>query len=377
MQPPPVLALHLNRSAFYGYHAVKNNCRVKFDEYLDLSNYTTSGALSTIPSLPISSPTPSASSSRSSTPTPSLYSRHQTIYRLSAVVCHYGQHSFGHYVAYRRKPRPEFTGAARWAPPQLSCPLGCQCEKCELFGPIRDDLPPPPSSRRGGGWLRISDATVDEVGIGTVLAEQSGTFMLYYEKVLPPLLPLPVPYAESVMTRSSEETVVATPTPPSATLTPAPTHVPERRKRTHSVANNEDEEEQVKVKVERMSGPDPRPDLHFSRANGEQVRIVARTVRSTSVGVRSGSQSSRSRSSSIPPPLPPASNGVNGHTAAAAAATDQGLAAHTLKVNGTMAHGPPTRQVHSPTRKKKKKNSGSISTGNVNINGAPPRTSDL
>ena len=101
------------------------------------------------------------------------------------------------------------------------------------------------------------------MGIGTVLAGQSGTFILYYEKVLPPLLPLPVPYTESVMTRSLEETVVVTPTAPSTTLTPAPTHVPERRKRTHSVANNEDEE-QVKVKVERMSAPDPRPDLHFS-----------------------------------------------------------------------------------------------------------------
>ena len=120
MQPPPVLALHLNRSAFYGYHAVKNNCRVKFDEYLDLSNCATSGALSTIPSLPISSPTPSASSSRSSTPTPSLYSRHQTIYRLSAVVCYYGQRSFGHYVAYRRKPRPVLRAGPHHGYPALS-----------------------------------------------------------------------------------------------------------------------------------------------------------------------------------------------------------------------------------------------------------------
>jgi len=105
------------------------------------------------------------------------------------------------------------------------------------------------------------------------------------------------------------------------------------------------------------------------------VQIVARTVRSTSDGVGTGSQSSRS--SGIPPPLPPVSNGVNGHAAAATAAIDQGLAAHTLKVNGTMAHGSPTRQVHSPTRKKKEKNSGSTSTGNVHINGAPTRTSDL
>jgi len=91
----------------------------------------------------------------------------------------------------------------------------------------------------------------------------------------------------------------------------------------HSVANNEDEEEQVKINVERLSAPDPRPDLYFPRVNnGEEVRIVARTVRSTGVGVRSGSQSSRSRSLSIPPPLPQVSNGVNGHSASVAATTD-------------------------------------------------------
>ena len=360
---------------------MKNSCPVKFDEYLDLSNYTTSGALSTIPSLPISSPTPSASSSRSSTPTPSLYSRQQTIYRLSAVVCHYGQHSFGHYIAYRRKPRPEFLDAARWTPPRLSCPLGCQCEKCALYGPVRDDHLLSSPSWGGGGWLRISDSSVDEVGIETVLAEQAGTFMLYYERVLPPLLLPPMLYAESVRTRSSEETVVATPTPP-VTHDTTPDHAPERRKRTHSVANKEHEEEkQAKVKVERMTSPNPRPDLRFPLVHGEHMGVAARIIRSTSVGVRSGSQGSRSRSSSVSPPLLPAVNGVNlrnGHTtpaAAAAAAVIQGPQ-YTLKVNGIMAHGPPTKQVQSPTRKRKKKNSNSngYSKGNVTINGAPPRT---
>jgi hypothetical protein len=358
---------------------VKNSCRVKFDEYLDLSNYTTSGALSTIPSLPISSPTPSASSSRSSTPTPSLYSRQQTIYRLSAIVCHYGQHSFGHYVAYRRKPRPETAGAARWAPPRLSCPLGCQCEKCVLYGPVRDDSFPLPSSRRGGGWLRISDSTVEEVGIETVLAEQSGTFMLYYEKVLPPPPPPPMLYAESVRTRSSEETVVATPTPPSATHNTTPAHAPERRKRTHSVANNEHEEEkQVTDNVEQMTGPYPRPDLHLPLVNGEYVGVAARIIRSTSVGVRSGSQESRSRSSSVVPPLPPTTNAMNvanGHAApaAAAAATVQGPP-HTLKVDRMMAHGPPAKQTQSHTRKRKKKNPNGFSKGDVKINGTTSRT---
>ena len=135
-----------------------------------------------------------------------------------------------------------------------------------------------------------------------LLAEQSGTFILYYETFL---LPPPVPYAESVMTRSSEETVVATPTPPSTTFIPAATHVPERRKRTHSVANNEDEE-QVKVKLERLSGPDPRPDLHFSRVNGEQEPILE-----------------------YPSPLPPVSNGVNVHASAAAASIENRDSQHT------------------------------------------------
>ena len=344
---------------------------MKFDEYLDLSNYTTSGSLSTIPSLPISSPTPSVTSSRSSTPTPSLYSRQQTIYRLSAIVCHYGQHSFGHYVAYRRKPRPESAGAGRWTPPRLSCPFGCQCEKCALFGSARDD-PPSSSSRRGGGWLRISDASVEEVGIETVLAEQSGTFMLYYERVLPPLPPPSVPYAESGMTRSSEETVVATPIPPSTTHTTAtPTHAQERRMRIHSVANNENEEDkkEVRVEAERRVSISPWPDLHLPLV---KMGVAARIIRSTSVRVRSNSsQGSRSQSSSVAPPPPPVANYGNGH----AAPTVQGPP-HTLKVNGIQAHGSPIKQVRSPTKKKKKKkNPSSVSTGDINTNGAPPWTS--
>ena len=353
---------------------MKNSCRVRFDEYLDLSNYTTSGALSTIPSLPISSPASSVSSSRSSTPTPDLYSRQRTIYRLSAVVCHYGQHSFGHYIAYRRKPRPELAGAARWTPPRLSCHLGCQCEKCMRFGPIRDDYLSSSSSKlkHEGGWLRISDSSVEEVGIGTVLAEQVGTFMLYYERVLPPPLPSPVLYAESVRTRSSEETIVATPSPLSAaTHGTTPTHAPERRKRTHSVANNEHEGEGP-VGAGQSNDHTSQPDLRSPKVKGGHVPVVARTFRSTSVGVRSSSQASRSRSSSIAPPPPLASNGmdlVNGHAATVQEST------YTHTANGTTAHSPPTKPVVSPIRKKKKKNSGSISMGNGNINGA--RTLDL
>ncbi|KAG8914103.1 hypothetical protein FRC01_004223 [Tulasnella sp. 417] len=59
-----------------------------------------------------------------------------------------------------------------------------------MLGRIRDYEPPDPSKpdaapeRNGRGWLRISDDQVDEVGLKNVLNEVSGTFMLYYERVL-------------------------------------------------------------------------------------------------------------------------------------------------------------------------------------------------
>ncbi|KAH8982431.1 hypothetical protein EDB92DRAFT_125397 [Lactarius akahatsu] len=171
-RPPPVLALHLNRSVHFGAYASKNTARVHFPEVLDLTPYTTSGMLSTSPSIPISSHMPpttatsaaaaaslaipsSLSSSKTKTPPP------RVLYRLAAVVCHYGQHSFGHYVCFRRKPR----GAGRVVPPRL-------------------DEGPSAAPPAGRGWLRVSDDAVREVGIETVLLEGAGAFMLYYERVV-------------------------------------------------------------------------------------------------------------------------------------------------------------------------------------------------
>ncbi|KAI0775875.1 hypothetical protein BD413DRAFT_524793 [Trametes elegans] len=200
-RPPPVLALHLNRS-IYGHYAAKNNCRVVFPEILDLTPYTTSGQLSTQPSAPISSPPPPLSIQRSITPTPSTYAVPRTLYRLSAVVCHYGQHSFGHYVCFRRKPRPPSAGDRRFAPPRLACPLGCDCAKCERYGPVRDE---DEGARPGRGWLRISDDSVQECGVERVLQEGVGAFMLYYERVQQPSRASP--YARSP--RGSQDTVRA------------------------------------------------------------------------------------------------------------------------------------------------------------------------
>jgi hypothetical protein len=109
------------------------------------------------------SPTAAVAASLSKQTTTKAYNHNPTpqpprvLYCLAAVVCHYGQHSFGHYVCYRRKPR----GSGRVGPPRLN---GFHATP-------------------GRGWLRASDDAVREVGIETVLQEGSGAFMLYYERV--------------------------------------------------------------------------------------------------------------------------------------------------------------------------------------------------
>ncbi|KAG9073749.1 hypothetical protein FS749_014720 [Ceratobasidium sp. UAMH 11750] len=158
-RPPPVLALHLQRSAFFG-RAVKNPCRVSFPEYLDITPFTTSGQLNTTPTLPISQPTTPITTPVDGTPfhfpvsngvplgpnsqlfppkSPTSPTASHASYRLAAVVCHYGAHSYGHYVTFRRVP--------------------------------------------GDRWMRASDSDVVEVSLRDVLNETMGTFMLYYERL--------------------------------------------------------------------------------------------------------------------------------------------------------------------------------------------------
>lgn len=210
---------------------------MNFPEILDLTPYTTSGSLSTVPTSSISTPSPpptphepsSSTSSevsshprRSTTPTPETYApgAQRTIYRLAAVVCHYGQHSFGHYICYRRKPK-RLNG--KWVPPTLVDPLRLETDETEDTdaqpptpaagtstkpnGSAAPQQPPQPhyagssilgetryywedrteaAAGTGRGWLRISDDAVSECGVESVLAEGGGAFMLYYERAVHP-----------------------------------------------------------------------------------------------------------------------------------------------------------------------------------------------
>ena len=66
---------------------------------------------------------------------------------------HYGSHSFGHYVAFRRRP-------------------------CDPLAPPPNPLVPPPD---GPEWYRISDETVHPARLEDAL--RSNPFLLFYERV--------------------------------------------------------------------------------------------------------------------------------------------------------------------------------------------------
>ncbi|KAI7826750.1 hypothetical protein BX661DRAFT_183402 [Kickxella alabastrina] len=116
---PPCLCLHLSRSAITpdGY-IVKNPCHVRFPEYLDFSPYTTNGNLKVDPKMSMidealvhqaQEPAPNAQMQRRSRDAVEAMGQGvnlQTGYRLQAVVVHIGSHSYGHFITYRRKPRP-------------------------------------------------------------------------------------------------------------------------------------------------------------------------------------------------------------------------------------------------------------------------------
>ncbi|GAA5928927.1 hypothetical protein JCM10213_004942 [Rhodosporidiobolus nylandii] len=128
---PDIMLLHLNRSTHYGYSgAVKNSCQVAFPEYLDISPFCDGAS-------PSSADSADAPASRD-------------IYRLSSLVVHYGSHSFGHYVAFRRRPS----------------------------SPSSDDLP---AALDLPDWYRISDETVDPSSIQEAL--RANPFLLFYERI--------------------------------------------------------------------------------------------------------------------------------------------------------------------------------------------------
>lgn len=155
---PRVLLLHMNRSTYSAsnFGASKNNATVLFDEHLDLSDIVTSGELNISGELPISvGGGPGAWDVRE------LHAR-RVLYRLCAIVVHYGSHSAGHYVSFRRRSTP--------AAPKAHASFLDDVDQDRLWGGAYQD-----------GWLRISDDNVSACSLRDVLSQNP--FLLFYERV--------------------------------------------------------------------------------------------------------------------------------------------------------------------------------------------------
>lgn len=157
-KPPKILCLHISRSAFLNTGAIyKNTCQLLFPEYLDIAPFSTNGTLHTQPNLPISTTT-------LSTTTENQGDRRPVYYKLMSVVVHYGSHSFGHFIAYKRRIYAE----------------QCRCHECignaQLSASEKAE-----DWKCQNTWYRISDSKVDECSIEDV--RRSNPYMLLYELV--------------------------------------------------------------------------------------------------------------------------------------------------------------------------------------------------
>ncbi|KAK1042984.1 ubiquitin-specific protease ubp1, partial [Friedmanniomyces endolithicus] len=81
--------------------------------------------------------------------------KHDSVFRLKAVVTHYGRHENGHYICYRRHP--------------LSAKVNTDLEGSEAELKYQEQ------------WWRLSDEDVSTVTENDVLS-QGGVFMLFYER---------------------------------------------------------------------------------------------------------------------------------------------------------------------------------------------------
>ncbi|KAI5294149.1 hypothetical protein KEM52_004607 [Ascosphaera acerosa] len=172
-RPPRSLVIHINRSVFDERTGslMKNSAPLSFPTSLDITEWC-------LGAMPLGEGK-HASEVWAMDPTRSLLpvqTRTETafgLYRLRAVICHYGRHDAGHYVCFRRFPSADFP-----ARPPSACTRDSSDDDSDESGVDEDE--------RGEGaapaerWFRLSDEDVSCVSEAAVLA-QGGAFMLFYE----------------------------------------------------------------------------------------------------------------------------------------------------------------------------------------------------
>lgn len=189
-RPPQSLRLHFVRSEYTPYgQLLKKSARVAFPMILDLTQFVSSGVWEerNVMAMLGSATSAAANGGGDAVPASAPEAQSRVLYRLESVILHYGYtHSSGHYICIRRKPRPSADECYRPVPARKSCPDNCSCESCRWFGQVRPSPDAGETEERAGkGWLRISDADVDEVGPEalTDAYARSAVFMVFYEKV--------------------------------------------------------------------------------------------------------------------------------------------------------------------------------------------------
>lgn len=168
-RPPAILRCHLVRSEYTNWGTmVKKTARIAFPAVLDFTQHNAWNVWDADePCGYMLDPQDLAEVVKN------IGRRKKLLYRLESVICHYGYtHSFGHFVAYRRRPVVEGE-AARPRKGVKSCNDGCICNQCIFGGQVRST----------SDWLRISDADVEVVNEADVLAEKGNVFMVFYQRV--------------------------------------------------------------------------------------------------------------------------------------------------------------------------------------------------
>lgn len=169
---PRILILHLNRSSYNAsnYGASKNNTPVLFDEYLNIADVVTNGELNISGSLPISrGPSPARDVDGQAWPDRlatngdpyHFMPSSQSLYRLCAIVVHYGSHSAGHYISFRRRKLKK-----------SSSPSSVGDEVNQQDGKEESTY---------DAWFRISDDSVTPCSLDSVISQNP--FLLFYERV--------------------------------------------------------------------------------------------------------------------------------------------------------------------------------------------------
>lgn len=158
---PRGLVIHVNRSVFDEMTGAqrKNYAAVRYPQVLDLGKWML-GVKDASEKL-----SPEAAISEASQSMLAIRSYHdQCLYRLKAVITHYGRHENGHYIAYRQHPS----------------------EAAESDGSAENDITveadeSPCNTEVKMPWWRLSDEDVSSVPDEDVL-QQGGVFMLFYER---------------------------------------------------------------------------------------------------------------------------------------------------------------------------------------------------